>query len=71
MKSSMGTEVNTDRKTWPGKTTTDQLKRNIGLEEDNKPTYNRNEQALFENTTKVRRLVEQLEAKEVDKDETQ
>ena len=70
MKSSMGPERNTKRKTWPGKTTTDHLRRNVGLEEDSKPTYSRNERALFENTTKVRKLVEQMERKEVDKDET-
>ena len=34
------------------------------------PTYNTNEKRMFENTTKVRRLVEQMERKEVKKDET-
>jgi len=43
----------------------------MGLEEREVPSYNKNELTLFENTTKVRMLVEQLENKEVDnKDET-
>jgi len=41
----------------------------VGLEENDKPTYTRNEQVLFENTTMVRSLVEQMESKEEDKDE--
>ena len=35
----------------------------MGLEEQKQPTYNKNELTLFENTTKVRMLVEQLESK--------
>jgi len=42
----------------------------FGLEENNKPTYTRNETILFENTTKVRMLVDQMENKEVETDET-
>ena len=41
----------------------------FGLEEQPAPTYNSNEMVLLENTTKVRRLVEQLEVKEADKNE--
>ena len=33
--------------------------------------YSKSERRLIENTVKVRRLVEQLENKEADKDETQ
>ena len=43
----------------------------VGLEEKKEPTYNKSELALFENTSKVRRLVEEMERKEVDTDETQ
>ena len=39
------------------------------LYKENAPTYSREEQTLFENTTKVRSLVEQLEAKEANNDE--
>ena len=42
----------------------------VGLEEQKAPIYNKNETALFENTTKVRMLVEQMEKKEVVEDET-
>ena len=42
----------------------------VGLEEEKEPTYNKSELTLFENTTKVRRLVEQMEKREVEKDET-
>lgn len=42
----------------------------VGLEEQLPPTYNDNETTMFENTTKVRRLVEEMERKEVVKDET-
>ena len=41
----------------------------FGLEEQEEPTYNKNETMLYENTTKVRRLVEQMEKKEATKDE--
>jgi hypothetical protein len=46
------------------------FKKLVGLEEKMAPTYNTNEKIMFENTTKVRRLVEQMERKEVKKDET-
>jgi len=42
----------------------------VGLEEEQEPIYNKSEIALFENTTKVRRLVEQMQKREVEKDET-
>ena len=34
----------------------------FGLEEEVEPTYSVNERTLFEQTSKVRRLVEQIEA---------
>ena len=43
----------------------------FGLEEKQEPTYSKSERNLFENTTMVRRLVEQLEKKEAEKDEAQ
>jgi len=43
----------------------------FGLEENSEPTYSSEEVLLYENTTKVRALVEQLEAKEANKDEAQ
>ena len=44
----------------------------FGLEENREPIYNNDEMNLFENTSMVRRLVEQMETKEVEeKDETQ
>ena len=44
----------------------------FGLEENTEPIYNNDEINLFENTSMVRRLVEQMETKEVEeKDETQ
>mgnify|MGYP006411228143 FL=1 len=42
----------------------------LGLEEKKESTYNKSEVRLIENTTRVRRLVEQLEQKEAQKDET-
>jgi hypothetical protein len=42
----------------------------FGMEEQKEPIYNNSELNLFENTTKVRLLVEQMEKKEADKDET-
>jgi hypothetical protein len=54
----------------PGKVTMASLKSNIGLEESKRPTYTNDESVLFENTSKVRRLVEEMERKEVKKDET-
>jgi hypothetical protein len=46
-----------------------ELKSMLGLDEKKEPIYN-NESRLIENTNEVRRLVEQLEAKEAQKDET-
>jgi hypothetical protein len=46
-----------------------ELKSMLGLEEKKEPIYN-NESRLVENTNQVRKLVEQLEAKEAQKDET-
>jgi len=60
----------TARTKHPGKTTIASLKSNIGLEESKRPTYTNDESVLFENTSKVRRLVEEMERKEVKKDET-
>ncbi len=42
----------------------------FGLEEKKQPTYSRNETILFENTSKVRMLVNEMENKEADTDET-
>jgi len=42
----------------------------FGLEEQQQPTYTDDEAVLFRNTTKVRRLVEEMERKEDKKDET-
>jgi len=42
----------------------------FGMEEQKEPIYSNSELNLFENTTKVRLLVEQMEKKEADKDET-
>jgi len=42
----------------------------IYLKEQNESTYNKSESRLFENTVRVRRLVEQMEKKEAEKDET-
>lgn len=63
----MGTTARTKH---PGKVTMASLRSNIGLEESNRPTYTNDESVLFENTSKVRRLVEEMERKEVKKDET-
>tara|TARA_R110000824_G_scaffold259379_2_gene448136 strand:- start:2105 stop:4066 length:1962 start_codon:yes stop_codon:yes gene_type:complete len=64
--------LGSSRSRWPGKidAITD-FKPLVGLEEEKEPTYNKSELNLFENTTKVRRLVEEMEKKEVDTDETQ
>ena len=62
--------MRTARSRFPGKTSLAALRSNIGLEEQQRPTYNKDETVLFENTTKVRRLVEQMERKEGQKDET-
>ena len=67
-----GPEAGLTRRTvHPGRVGLPDLKALVGLEENEQPTYNRSEAALFENTTKVRMLVEQLEAKEANKDEAQ
>jgi len=42
----------------------------FGLEEKKQPTYSRNETTLFENTSKVRMLVDEMENKEAETDET-
>jgi hypothetical protein len=42
----------------------------VGLEEQQQPTYTNDEAVLFRNTSKVRRLVEEMERKEDKKDET-
>jgi len=42
----------------------------VGLEEQKHSIYSKSEELMFENTTKVRKLIEQLEKKEADKDET-
>jgi hypothetical protein len=41
----------------------------VGLEENMKPTYSKDETTLFENTNKVRMLVEQMESKEEEENE--
>lgn len=67
-----GPEFSTSRKLkghGAGAVSVRDLKSLVGLEENNKPTYTRNEQVLFENTTKVRMLVEQMESKGEKKDE--
>ena len=46
------------------------LKSLISMEEQKLPIYNNSETRMIENTAKVRRLVEQLEKKEAEKDET-
>tara|TARA_R110000782_G_scaffold147515_3_gene240296 strand:- start:28 stop:1962 length:1935 start_codon:yes stop_codon:yes gene_type:complete len=60
----------TSRTLHPGKTTLASLRSNIGLEEENRPTYTNDETTLFENTTKVTRLVEAMERSEAKKNET-
>jgi hypothetical protein len=67
-----GPEFSTSRKLkghGAGAVSVGDLKSLVGLEENIKPTYTRNEQILFENTNKVRMLVEQMESKEEKKDE--
>jgi len=68
----MGVETNTYRKnagSGIGNPRGDMPDVRFGLEEQEEPTYNKNERVLYENTTKVRRLVEQMEKREMDKDE--
>jgi hypothetical protein len=42
----------------------------VGLEEQKQSIYNNSEKLMLENTTKTRQLIQQLEAKEAQKDET-
>ena len=64
----------TYRTKFPGKVSLKALSSNIGLpkglEEQEQPTYTDDETVLFRNTTKVRRLVEAMERKEEEKNET-
>ena len=62
----MGT---TSRTVHPGKLGMPDFRSLVGLEEKVQPTYNRDERTLFENTNKVRMLVEQMESKEEEKNE--
>jgi len=70
--------LRTDRSRNPGRITAADLgvdKYNfasmIGLEEREQSTYNKSETRMLENTRRVRRLVEQLEKKEAEKNEAQ
>ena len=61
----------TNRSLFPGARDVTELFESLGLEEEEEqPIYNKSEMNLFENTSKVRRLVEQMEKKEVETDET-
>ena len=60
----------TPRSRTPGSLSMADFKSLISLEERKGSTYSRNEIRLAENTNQVRKLVEQLEAKEAQKDET-
>tara|TARA_R110002012_G_scaffold46581_1_gene122993 strand:+ start:7438 stop:9249 length:1812 start_codon:yes stop_codon:yes gene_type:complete len=60
----------TTRSQLPGAVGMADFKSLVGLEEEQEPTYINSELSLFENTTKVRRLVEQMERKEETTDET-
>jgi hypothetical protein len=42
----------------------------FGTKQRNESIYNKSESRMFENTVRVRRLVEQMEKKEAEKDET-
>ena len=69
-----GVEVNTYRKNAGssiGNPLGDMPDVRFGLEEQKQPIYSNSELTLFENTTKVRRLVEQLEQREDSEDEAQ
>jgi hypothetical protein len=75
-RSSMGPELNTDRKnkgSGIGNPHQDMSLAALGYgsKRRHESIYNKSERRLIENTVKVRRLVEQLEKKEADKDETQ
>jgi len=68
-----GVELNTYRSTvgaGVGNPRGDMPDVRFGLEEQDTPTYSKSERILFENTNKVRRLVEQMKKKEASKDET-
>ena len=74
-RTAQGQEVNTWRTnagSGIGNPSTRSNKTNVrfGLEEKKQPTYTRNETTLFENTSMVRMLVNQMENKEAEKDET-
>ena len=74
--SSLGPELNTDRKnkgSGIGNPHQDMSLSALGYgsKRRDESIYNKSERRLIENTVKVRRLVEQLEKKEADKDETQ
>jgi len=74
-KQAMPLEINTWRKnagTGIGNPGTRSGKTDVrfGLEEQEGSTYNKDERTLYENTTKVRRLVEQMEKKEARQNET-
>ena len=63
-----GPEISSRTK-FPGKVGIPDMRALVGLEENVEPTYTRDEHTLFENTNKVRMLVEEMENKEVDKNE--
>ena len=63
--------LRSDRVRTPGAVGPADFRSLVGLEETHGPTYNKSERSLMENTTRVRRLVEQLEKKEATEDETQ
>ena len=74
-RSSLGPELNTDRKnkgSGIGNPHQDMSLASLGYSSKRRheSIYNKSERRLIENTVKVRRLVEQLEKKEADKDET-
>ena len=62
--------LRSDRVRTPGSLGMVDFRSLLGLEENTPATYNKNERCLMENTTRVRRLVEAMEKKEADKDET-
>ena len=60
----------TTRTKLPGALGMPDFKSLVGLEEQEQPTYTNDETVLCRNTTKVRRLVEAMERKEEEKNET-
>tara|TARA_R110000824_G_scaffold83349_1_gene208753 strand:- start:413 stop:634 length:222 start_codon:yes stop_codon:yes gene_type:complete len=62
--------LRSDRVRFPGSLGMVDFTSLVGLEENTPSIYNKNERSLMENTTRVRRLVEVMEKKEADKDET-